>query len=189
MAQNDPSMVHESSSTPGDQVRDDISIDPTLTAGDSSLEQKHEAEGEIAEEDQKRITDLSRMFTAASADRRSHSHPRNPFTGADDPALDPNSGQFDPKRWARTILQLTSQDPEAYPRRTVGIAFRNLSVHGYGSSMAYQKNVFNIIFQAVDMVSNLVNRKEQKIGILKDHDGLLRSGEMLLVLGRPGRYA
>ncbi|RHZ57995.1 uncharacterized protein CDV56_104774 [Aspergillus thermomutatus] len=86
----------------------------------------------------------------------------------------------------KTVLRFVSQDPDRYPKRTAGVSFRGLCVSGYGSPLDYQKNVLNVVFQAMEVVAGLGRRNQQKIRILRNHDGLLLSGEMLLVLGRPG---
>lgn len=64
---------------------------------------------------------------------------RNSFIDASDPALDPNSGEFKPEAWVRTLIGLQSRDPERYPRRVAGVAYKNLNVHGFGSLTDYQK--------------------------------------------------
>ncbi|PYH88728.1 hypothetical protein BO71DRAFT_467139 [Aspergillus ellipticus CBS 707.79] len=141
---------------------------------------------EISADDQQEIKKLARRLTETSAYEWPHGSTPNPFTGVNDPTLDPNSPKFSPKRWAKTVFQLTSQDPERHPERRAGVSFQDLSVHGYGSAVGYQKDILNVVLQAADRVGSLINRKDQELQILRDHDGLLRSGEMLLVLGRPG---
>ena len=64
---------------------------------------------------------------------------RNSFIDSSDPALDPNSGQFKPEAWVRTLIGLQSRDPERYPQRVAGVAYKNLNVHGFGSLTDYQK--------------------------------------------------
>ena len=64
---------------------------------------------------------------------------RNSFLDATDPALDPNSGSFEPEKWVRTLVGLQSRDPERYPQRTAGFSYKNLNVHGFGSLTDYQK--------------------------------------------------
>lgn len=48
-------------------------------------------------------------------------------TGSD---LDPYSASFDAKKWTKSMAQLSRNN---LPVRNAGIAYRNLSVHGYGS--------------------------------------------------------
>ncbi|GKZ66701.1 hypothetical protein AnigIFM50267_000569 [Aspergillus niger] len=143
-------------------------------------------QGDISTEDQRKIMKLARRLTAESTRSRHDGMPPNPFTTSCDPSLDPNSPKFNARHWARTVLHWSSQDPDRFPQRTAGVSFRSLGVYGYGRSTAYQKDFLNAILQVGDMVSGLINSRNRKLQILKDHDGLLRSGEMLLVLGRPG---
>ena len=70
---------------------------------------------------------------------------------------------------------------------SAGVSFRNLNATGYGSAADYQKTVGNVFFQGIDLVKSLVSKnKGRKVEILKDFDGLIRKGEMLVVLGPPG---
>ncbi|KAL5365282.1 ABC multidrug transporter [Aspergillus floccosus] len=80
-----------------------------------------------------------------------------------DPRLDPNNPAFDHRRWAQT---------------TQGVVFRDLSVSGSGSALQVQET----------LVSQLTTPFRWAASALSGHnfDGLLQSGELLLVLGRPG---
>lgn len=44
----------------------------------------------------------------------------------------------------------------------------------------------NVVFEVVSLFNKLTGRGQTKIQILRDFEGLVRSGEMLVVLGRPG---
>lgn len=66
-------------------------------------------------------------------------------------------------------------------------ATRNLSVHGYGQPTDYQKTFGNYPLEIAGLFNRLTGRGKTKIQILRDFDGLVKSGEMLVVLGRPGR--
>jgi ATP-binding cassette subfamily G (WHITE) protein 2 (PDR) len=111
----------------------------------------------------------------------------NPFL-AQDPRLDPKSSEFAPEYWARALLHAFSQDPSKYPRHTAGVSWRSLSVHGFGDPTDYQKDVFNAAWRGPLKALNWFSNRQKKINILNDFDGLVESGELLLVLGRPGRY-
>ena len=58
----------------------------------------------------------------------------NPFT-VEDPGttINPHSPDFKVKDWLRMLLAVKNHEPEKYPERTAGVAFRNLSVHEFGS--------------------------------------------------------
>lgn len=45
----------------------------------------------------------------------------------------------------------------------------------------------NVLWRAPLIAKEWISNRQQKIQILSDFDGLVNSGEMLLVLGRPGR--
>lgn len=105
----------------------------------------------------------------------------------EDSTLNPHSPNFKAKHWMKNLLAITSRDPERYPQRVAGVSFRNLSVHGYGSPTDYQKDVFNSVLQIGALFRMITGTGKKKIQILRDFDGLVKSGEMLVVLGRPGR--
>jgi ABC-type glutathione transport system ATPase component len=86
----------------------------------------------------------------------------------------------------KMLLEIRSRDPERYPDRTAGVAFKSLSVHGFGSPTDYQKDVSNVLLEVGTMARRLVGIRMPKIQILRDFEGLVKSGEMLVVLGRPG---
>lgn len=50
----------------------------------------------------------------------------------------------------------------------------------------YQKTVSNILISAASTARDLISNRKRKVQILKGIDGVLESGEMLVVLGPPG---
>lgn len=90
--------------------------------------------------------ELKRTVTLQSV-RSDGGNYRNAFLDTTDPSLDPNSGQFKPEKWVRTLVGLQSRDPERYPQRVAGVAFKNLNVHGFGSLTDYQKFVNMELFK------------------------------------------
>lgn len=133
------------------------------------------------------IHELARQLTRAST--RQSNLKQNPFLDNDDPRLDPNSAKFDARTWLKTLVNLTSQDTERFPGRTAGVTFRNLHVHGFGSPTDYQKDVGNLPLGIFSSLKKMLGFKKgvHKIQILKEFDGIVKSGELLIVLGRPGR--
>jgi hypothetical protein len=106
-----------------------------------------------------------------------------------DPELDPNSDTFISRKWVRNMLKMVSHDLDRYPRRTVGVSFRNLNVFGYGTAADYQMNFANTWLKAADWLRGVLGmEKKVRIDILREFEGIVHSGEMLVVLGRPGRY-
>lgn len=166
--------------------------DPADSDYSSTLDDKID-EAKDEERMEEEVTRLARKLTREST--RPHALTRestiaqgeNPFLGADeDSTLNPHSDKFVARDWMKNVLALTSRDPERYPPRQAGVSFRNLSVHGFGSPTDYQKDVFNSIFQVGAMFRAMTGTGKNRIQILRDFDGLVKSGEMLVVLGRPG---
>lgn len=111
----------------------------------------------------------------------------NPFTINDpESTVNPHSPNFRVKNWLKMLLAVRNHDPERFPDRTAGVSFRNLSVHGFGSPTDYQKNVLNVLLEIGTIFRRLAGFKMPKIQIIRDFEGLVKSGEMLVVLGRPG---
>ncbi|KGO76641.1 CDR ABC transporter [Penicillium italicum] len=104
----------------------------------------------------------------------------------EDSTLNPSSENFKAKNWMKNLLAIQSRDPERYPKRQAGLSFKNLSVHGFGSPTDYQKDVANSVLQIGALFRSMTGTGKQKIQILRGFDGLVKSGEMLVVLGRPG---
>jgi hypothetical protein len=66
---------------------------------------------------------------------------KNPFEADEDSVLNPNSPNFQPKAFAKSLLNLQARDPEKWKLRTAGFAFKDLNVYGFGSATDYQKTV------------------------------------------------
>lgn len=149
---------------------------------------------ESGEDRDRQITTLARSLSQISRQNslRAASEPKesvNTFLDSSDPELDPNSDQFQSRKWVKNIIQMTSCDPERYPRRTAGVSFRNLNVFGYGTAADYQMDFANFWLKGAGWFRNVLGlQKKVRIDILRDFEGIVHSGEMLVVLGRPGRY-
>lgn len=154
----------------------------SVSTDETTLEKSDEIDNEDLIEPE--VTDLARKLTREST---RWGEGENIFlqTG-EDSTLNPHSPNFKARDWMKNLLAITSRDPERYPQRQAGVSFRNLSVHGYGSPTDYQKDVFNSVLQVGALFRMMTGTGKQKIQILRDFDGLVKSGEMLVVLGRPG---
>ncbi|XTI88346.1 ABC transporter-like protein [Cenococcum geophilum] len=132
------------------------------------------------------MTELARTLSYHSV-KNERGELSNPFLGPENPLLVPNSGKFSLKAWLQTLMSITSRDPERYPKRVAGVAYKNLSAYGFGEPTDYQKTFGNYPLKVLSSFKKLVGKAQKtRIQILRDLDGLVRSGEMLLVLGRPG---
>ena len=130
---------------------------------------------------------LARKITSQSIAYSTKSHLENPFLTTDENSpVNPNGSNFNPRAWLKLNLAIKSRDPDRYPTRTAGFTYRNLNVHGFGTPTDYQKDVATTILQVAGWARRVVGAGKQKIQILRNFDGIVRSGEMLMVLGRPG---
>ncbi|KAA8648327.1 hypothetical protein EYZ11_005730 [Aspergillus tanneri] len=168
--------VHSDRATPSAAEKTDSSD----TAGPDS-------EDVIEGESQKKITALARRFSRISQESIVGDGTNTFLDPTSDPELDPNSGQFSPRKWTKNMLHITSRDPDRYPRRTAGVSFRNLNAFGYGTAADYQADVANMWLKGIGWLRGLLGyRNKVRIDILRNFEGFVRSGEMLVVLGRPG---
>lgn len=160
-----------------------------ITAEDSDTldEDAQEANTVSSRAGDERLAQLARSFSQTGARSAGTQHD-DPFHSLV-PSLDPNSAEFDPRKWLSALLHAFSKNPDQYPRQPLGISWRYLGVHGFGSDTDYQKNMMNVLWRAPLIAKEWISSRKQKIQILRDFDGLVNSGEMLLVLGRPGRSA
>lgn len=104
---------------------------------------------------------------------------------ASNPAIDPNSDSFRPEEWVKALLDLAS-DETHHLRRTAGIAFQNLNVSGSSRSLNFQGNVGNVHILLKDFLQSHYGSRRKRVTILQNMDGLVKPGELLVVLGPPG---
>lgn len=163
------------------------------------------APSELTLDQHETVTRLARQLTAHSLETPlcaspGHDDPRQVdsrdsldsldlFEAKKGSKLDPFSPNFNAMGWARRIMDIYRRDDENNPLRSVGVSFKNLSVFGYGSDSEYQPTVANIVLSLASQVRQLVSSNKRKVSILNNFDGLLEAGEMLVVLGPPGRWA
>lgn len=121
---------------------------------------------------------------ARSYSRASGAPGGNPFFAGEDSPLNPNSDKFDGKLWAKSIVELVNQDGANF--RSTGVCFQHMNVHGYGEATDYQADVANVWLGLGGLARKATGGGRQRIDILRDFDGLVRNGEMLVVLGPPG---
>lgn len=150
--------------------------------GDRELER---AEDSISSLDAREaeVHKLARQFTEQSNQSIAA---LNPFAAEPESKLDPNGDNFNARAWCKAMLRMCTEDSQAHPLRTLGVAFSNLNVHGFGSDTDFQKSVGNVWLEAVGLARRLMGRQQRKIDILQNLDGLVEAGEMLVVLGPPG---
>src|SRR5271170_3465466 len=102
--------------------------------------------------------------------------------------INPDSPHFSTERFLREILARAKE--QGLKRRNAGVTFRSLVVLGYGSDFTYQHTVGTVatgILRIKDSIRE--SRHPPMKTILYSMDGVVKEGEMLLVLGKPGSGA
>lgn len=131
------------------------------------------------------LRDLALRATASlpSAEGRWH-QVLNPKS---DSSLDPQSPTFDGRSWVKTFVDLYNSSLPTRPR-SLGVAFRNLTVCGDTSGARHQTSAGNVFLSAIESVARRLGGVQQskQVTILQDFEGVLDEGELLLVLGPPG---
>ncbi|KAL3965700.1 hypothetical protein ACCO45_000008 [Purpureocillium lilacinum] len=130
-------------------------------------------------------------LTRIAIDLQSRAIPIHALSGgndeqqSDDPRLDPSKPEFDHYIWAESTLSSLNRSGITLERQ--GIIFSNLCVSGSGSSLQFQETVVSSLMAPFRLAAKACRGSQStKRRILCNFDGLLRSGELLLVLGRPG---
>ncbi|KKK23290.1 hypothetical protein ARAM_005641 [Aspergillus rambellii] len=160
---------------------------PAKEKTDSSDITYADSENEIDQEGQQKITALARSLSRISQKSGLVESTNTFLNPTSDPELDPDSDQFSARKWTKNFLSIASRDPERYPRRTAGVAFRNLNAFGYGTAADYQADVANMWLKGYGWIRRQLGFGNRvRIDILRDFEGYVRSSEMLVVLGRPG---
>lgn len=100
------------------------------------------------------------------------------------PLPDVSDPAFDVRQWATKVLQ--SADAEKLKFRKASFVFKKLDVSGSAAGATVQPTVASMFMAPLVLAKRLSGRKSPQRKILNSFDGVVNSGEMLLVLGRPG---
>ncbi|KAH6900635.1 ABC-2 type transporter-domain-containing protein [Thelonectria olida] len=168
---------------PGDLTQCRYPSDSAATSITAACEDKWVSGNDQDEQEEstnEEVLELARRLTT-----QSHAAPGTLFPTSRGP-LDPNSDDFNARRWAKAFYQLRTDTSGGNAPRTTGVAFKNLNVFGFGTDTDFQKSVGNIFLQAGTILRKLLHEKKKRVDILRDVEGVLHSGEMLAVLGPPG---
>jgi len=99
-----------------------------------------------------------------------------------DPTVDPASESFDLSRFLRMFRH--NLEGEGVEMKKLSVVYKNLDVYGSGSALQLQKTVGDIPM-APFRAGEFFSRSERK-QILHKFDGIIKAGELCVVLGRPG---
>lgn len=152
------------------------------------------------------LTGLSRTRSKASqatrGTKRPASRPRRPSTAGDDVesrAGDPEKGEneveedFELEEFMREGHFEKRKDGRS--AKKVGVVFKNLTVKGVGASATFVKTLPQAVIGTFGpdlyrLISRFIPALQMKSGetrtLINDFTGVVRDGEMMLVLGRPG---
>jgi ATP-binding cassette subfamily G (WHITE) protein 2 (PDR) len=126
--------------------------------------------------------------TIEAADRselqRILSHQRTTIVSVDDPAVDPESSSFDLSKFLKMFRHQLAA--EGIQMRKVSLVYRNLNVFGSGAALQLQKTVLDFCLAPLRVGELFSFGKKDHKKILSNFDGVVKSGELLIVLGRPG---
>ena len=155
---------------------DDTALERTVSQMNGGLTHEERAELRI-------IASLHRSKTAIS---NRDLERKDTLAGVtdDDARLDPEKPEFDIYLWARAFMRAMDEDGIRSAR--AGFTFKDLSVSGSGSALSLQKDVASILMAPFRMKEYVSLGHKPHKQILKGFDGVVKSGEMLVVLGRPG---
>lgn len=105
-------------------------------------------------------------------------------SGDENSPLNPNGPNFNARTWAKSVVEMVQDQGHTF--RTTGVAYQHLNVFGFGSTTDYQKDFLNIWLEVAGLARRMLGQGKRRIDILNDFDGLVRKGEMCVVLGPPG---
>ncbi|GMM59215.1 hypothetical protein DAKH74_058320 [Maudiozyma humilis] len=130
-------------------------------------------------------SEISYAVTELDAVDPTQVDPHNP---RHDQSLNPNSPEFSSTRWMQNLSALMSSDPDYYKPYTLDCVWQNLGAYGRTSGVASQANLVNAPRKAISSLYRAVKpvTQEKSFTILHEMEGCVNSGELLVVLGRPG---
>ncbi|KAL2128209.1 hypothetical protein VTI74DRAFT_9521 [Chaetomium olivicolor] len=169
----------------GDDSRADKDATPG-TATDTAAEDEDD-DSDVIEQERRHslVQALARQYTSQShVNVPPGSNVVSLASEDENSPLNPNGPNFNARAWAKALVNTAAG--EGHQFRTSGVAYQNLNVHGFGSPTDYQKDVVNVWLEAIGLVRKLTGAGKRRIDILRGFDGLVRKGEMLVVLGPPG---
>lgn len=136
-------------------------------------------------------THLERRNTYATIDagergdlHRILSTQQSALASINDPSVDPQSPSFDLTKFLKLFRHLLEE--EGIKIKEVGIVYKNLNVYGSGAALQLQKTVVDFLLAPLRIGEWFSFGKKEHKQILHNFDGVVRSGELLVVLGRPG---
>lgn len=121
--------------------------------------------------------ELQRIFTTLSQRVSTIASPG-------EPAVDPTSGAFDLPKFLKMFRH--QMEDEGHQMKKVGLVYKDLNVYGSGAALQLQQTVADFLTAPLRVGELFSFGKKERKQILRSFDGVVKSGELLIVLGRPG---
>jgi ATP-binding cassette subfamily G (WHITE) protein 2 (PDR) len=122
--------------------------------------------------------ELARVFTSASQKVTRAMSIANP----NDPAVDPSNEAFDLSKFLNMFRH--QLEGEGIEMKKVSVVYKDLNVYGSGKALQLQSTVADF-FMAPFRAKEIFGKSQRK-QILHQFNGIIRAGELCVVLGRPG---
>lgn len=130
------------------------------------------------------------LSTGSSNSHGSETSAGNPMFDLEaEPRLDPLSDSFDSEFWIRSMQKLIYSDPDYYKPASLGVVYKNLRSYGNSVNSDYQSNCGNIGVKMATQLYRMFDKsyaRSTQFDILKSMDGIIPSGKLTVLLGRPG---
>ncbi|KAF2276149.1 uncharacterized protein EI97DRAFT_501428 [Westerdykella ornata] len=109
---------------------------------------------------------------------------RSTMPAVDDPDVDPSSDSFKLPKFLKLMRHQLQEI--GVTMEHVGVVYKNLNIYGKGEALQLQKTVGSIFLAPLRVNEWFSFGKKQHKHILRSCDGIVKPGELLVVLGRPG---
>ncbi|KAF1361209.1 hypothetical protein EJ07DRAFT_164771 [Lizonia empirigonia] len=124
---------------------------------------------------------LQQALTSMSMSRQGTRHS---IAEPDDPAMDPSSESFDLRKFLRSFRHYL--EGEGVEMKQLSVVYKNLNVYGSGAALQLQKTVADFLMAPIRPGEFISFGKKDRKQILHGFDGIIKAGELCVVLGRPG---
>jgi ATP-binding cassette subfamily G (WHITE) protein 2 (PDR) len=176
---SDPSTRFGSNGQRHEKKRRESSIsDSSSSGGDTQGHPALERRATRAEIDDEGRRELQRILTTHSQKLGRQISIAQPG----DPAVDPSSEAFDLSKFLKMFRH--NLEGEGVEMKKLSVVYKNLNVFGSGKALQLQSTVSDI-FMLPFRASEYFGKSDRK-QILHEFDGIIKAGELCIVLGRPG---
>lgn len=172
------SSTRHGSSSPNKKRRQDSSIVDRSSSTEDMEGNFLERKATKSQIDDQGRRELQRIFTTHSnrIDRTMS------IAQMGDPKVDPSNEAFDLSKFLKFFRH--NLEGEGIEMKKVSVVYKNLNVFGSGKALQLQKTVADL-FLAPFRAREYFGKSDRK-QILHSFDGIIKSGELCVVLGRPG---